>query len=101
MIQFVSLPEYLRAGDCLVLNNTKVFPARLIGERVPSGGSVEVLLVREIEPDLWEALARPARRLRVGARISFGDGKARRQSVTAANDDGTRVIQFEPREASL
>jgi S-adenosylmethionine:tRNA ribosyltransferase-isomerase len=94
--QFLSLPKYLRAGDCLVLNNTKVFPARLIGERVPSGGTTEVLLLREIEPNLWQVLARPARRLRIATRINFGDGRLQ-ATVTAANDDGTRLIQFEPR----
>jgi S-adenosylmethionine:tRNA ribosyltransferase-isomerase len=98
--QFISLPKYLRAGDCLVLNNTKVFPARLIGERVPSGGTTEVLLLREIKPNLWQVLARPARRLRIGTRISFGDGRLQ-AIVTAANDDGTRLIQFEPRDNFL
>jgi S-adenosylmethionine:tRNA ribosyltransferase-isomerase len=93
--QFVSLLKYLRAGDCLVLNNTRVFPARLLGERVPGGGTTEVLLLREIEPNLWQVLARPARRLRIGARISFGDGRLQ-AIVTAANDDGTRLIQFKP-----
>lgn len=95
--QFVSLPRFLRVGDCLVLNNTKVFPARLMGERVPGGGTTEVLLLREIEPNLWQVLARPARRLRIGARISFGDGRLQ-ATVTAANEDGTRLIQFEPRD---
>ena len=98
--QFVSLPKYLRAGDCLVLNNTKVFPARLMGERVPSGGTTEVLLLREVEPNLWQVLARPARRLRIGARISFGNGRLQ-ATVTAANEDGTRLIQFEPRDDFL
>ena len=98
--QFVSLPKHLRAGDCLVLNNTKVFPARLIGERVPSGGAIEALLLREVEPNLWQVLARPARRLRIGAKISFGDGRLQ-ATVTAANEDGTRLIQFEPRDDFL
>jgi len=93
--QFVSLPTYLRAPDCLVLNNTKVFPARLIGRRVPSGGTVEVLLLREIDADVWQVLARPARRLRVGARVSFGQTLIE-AVVTAVNNDGTRVIHFEP-----
>lgn len=95
--QFVSLPKYLRAGDCLVLNNTKVFPARLIGERVPSGGTIEVLLLREIESGVWQVLARPARRLRVGARISFGAGTLE-AVVTAVEDGGARVLQFEQPE---
>jgi S-adenosylmethionine:tRNA ribosyltransferase-isomerase len=98
--QFLSLPKYIRPGDCLVLNNTKVFPARLVGERVPSGGATEVLLLHEIKPDLWQVLARPARRLRVGTRISFGDGRLQ-ATVTAAKDDGTRLIQFEPRDNLL
>jgi S-adenosylmethionine:tRNA ribosyltransferase-isomerase len=98
--QFVSLPKYLRARDCLVMNNTKVFPARLMGERVPSGGTSEVLLLREIEPNLWQVLARPARRLRIGARISFGDGRLQ-ATVTAANEDGTRLIQFEAQDNLL
>ena len=93
--QFLSLPKYLHAGDCLVLNNTKVFPARLMGERVPSGGTTEVLLLREIEPNLWQVLARPARRLRIGSGITFGNGRLQ-GIVTAANEDGTRLIQFEP-----
>ena len=98
--QFLSLPKYLRPGDCLVLNNTKVFPARLIGERVPSGGTTELLLLREIKPSLWQVLARPARRLRVGTRISFRDDRLQ-ATVTAAHDDGTRLIQFEPRDNLL
>ena len=61
---FASLPGCLRANDVLVLNNTRVFPARLLGERSPSGGAVELLLLREIEPNVWTALTWPARRLR-------------------------------------
>jgi len=71
--KFGLLPEYLRAGDVVVVNNTRVFPARLIGQREPSGGRVEVLLVREVEPAVWEALVRPAQRLKAGARLRFGD----------------------------
>ena len=73
--QFTSFPEYLRASDTLVLNNTRVFPARLAGERSPSGGAVELLLIREVEPNVWEALARPARRLRQDSRIVFGGSR--------------------------
>ena len=98
--QFVSLPKYLRAGDCLVLNNTRVFPARLVGKRVPSGGRTELLLLREIESNLWQVLARPARRLRAGSKISFGDGRLQ-GTVTATNEDGTRLIQFEPSDNFL
>lgn len=92
--KFASLPGYLRAGDCLVLNNTKVFPARLVGERTPTGGTVEILLLRETGAGVWQVLARPARRLRPGERVSFGDGRLQ-ATVTAAYDDGSREIRFD------
>jgi len=69
--QFSRLGEYLRTGDVLVLNNTKVFPARLLGHRVPSGGAVECLLLREVEGDVWEALVHPGQKLQPGARMLF------------------------------
>jgi S-adenosylmethionine:tRNA ribosyltransferase-isomerase len=91
---FTSLPDQLRLHDILVLNNTKVFPARLVGERIPTGGSVEFLLLNELETNVWRVLARPARRLRVGARISFGNESLEAEVINAA-DDGTRIIRFE------
>jgi S-adenosylmethionine:tRNA ribosyltransferase-isomerase len=91
---FASLPDSLRANDVLVLNNTRVFPARLLGERSPSGGAVELLLLREIEPNVWSALARPARRLRTGSRITFCEGKLRAKVIESL-DDGVRVLRFE------
>lgn len=94
---FASLPDQLHPNDVVVLNNTKVFPARLMGERVPTGGSVEVLLLREVEPDLWQVLARPAKRLRPGQQISFG-GSRLQAEVIAAAEDATRVIRFEKKE---
>jgi S-adenosylmethionine:tRNA ribosyltransferase-isomerase len=98
--QFLSLPDYLQAGDCLVVNNTKVFPARLLGRRIPTGGNVEVLLLTEIKPLTWQVLARPARRLRSGSRIEFGHSKLR-ATVVAENKDGTRAIEFDHREDFL
>ncbi len=68
---FRELPQKFESGDLLVINNTRVFPARLIGRRAPSGGRVEILLVRELEPDLWEALVKPGRRLGKGDEVSF------------------------------
>jgi S-adenosylmethionine:tRNA ribosyltransferase-isomerase len=91
---FASLPDCLSANDVLVLNNTRVFPARLLGERAPSGGAVELLLLREIEPNVWSALARPARRLRTGTQITFCEGKLRAEVIESL-DDGVRVIRFE------
>lgn len=91
---FSDLPSFVRAGDCIVFNNTRVFPARLVGAREPSGGRVEIFLLREIEPQVWETLARPARRLQKGTRLNFGDGQLRAE-VTAATDEGRRVVRFE------
>ena len=93
---FSSLPRFLRAGDCLVLNNTKVFPARLLGKRLPTGGAVELLLLREVGSGVWQTLARPARRLQLGTRIGFG-GKLK-ATVTGVNEDGTREIEFDRRD---
>lgn len=92
--QFALLPEYLKAGDALVLNNTRVFPARLQGRRLPSGGAVELLLIRAVESNVWEALTRPARRLRKGARVVFGDSRLQAEVVESL-DHGIRLIKFE------
>jgi S-adenosylmethionine:tRNA ribosyltransferase-isomerase len=92
--QFAELPSYVRAGDVLVINNTRVFPARLVGRREPTGGRVELFLVRELEPMVWETLARPARRLQTGARVSFGDGRLRAEVIELL-DEGRRAVRFE------
>ncbi len=91
---FTSLLDHVRANDVLVLNNTRVFPARLIGERSPSGGAVELLLLREIESNVWSALARPARRLRTGEQIRFGKTQLKAEVIESLAD-GVRVIRFE------
>ncbi|HKO97703.1 MAG TPA: tRNA preQ1(34) S-adenosylmethionine ribosyltransferase-isomerase QueA [Pyrinomonadaceae bacterium] len=70
--EFRSFPDYVQQNDVVVVNNTRVFPARLIGQRDPSGGRVEVLLTREIEPTIWEGLVRPAQRMKIGSRLRFG-----------------------------
>ena len=95
---FASIPEYLRADDVLVLNDTRVFPARLEGKRVPSGGAVELLLLREIEPYLWECLTRPARRLVTGARVVLGNSNLYGEVVESA-DNGLRLVRFESEES--
>jgi S-adenosylmethionine:tRNA ribosyltransferase-isomerase len=91
--QFSSIREYLQPTDVLVLNNTRVFPARLLGRRDPSGGRVEVLLVRQVEPMLWETLARPGNRLKPGTRLQFGDSRLRAEVVGRAGE-GLRVLRF-------
>ena len=71
---FYDLPSLLRPGDCLVLNDSRVLPARLIGRREPGGGAAEVLLLIDRGEKVWECLVRPGRRLKAGTRLSFGDG---------------------------
>jgi len=92
--RFELFPEYIRPGDVVVVNNTRVFPARLIGRRESSGGRVEVLLARQLEGAIWEALVRPAKRLKVGARLSFGDSKLRAE-VLGCSPKGIRLLRFE------
>ena len=72
---FYELPDFLRAGDCLILNNSRVLPARLLGRRLPGGGACEVLLLQDKGDKVWECLVRPGKHLREGARVSFGDGE--------------------------
>lgn len=91
--RFIDFPNFLRETDILVLNNTRVFPARLLGEK-ETGASVELFLIREIENQVWETLARPARRLRIGTGISFGDGKLWAE-VLEKTDEGRLVVRFE------
>lgn len=95
---FLALPEYLRAGDLLVVNNTRVFPARLVGRRDPSGGQVELFLIREEAKGVWEALARPARRLSIGSRVEFGDGRLTGVIVEEL-EEGRRLVRFSPAES--
>jgi S-adenosylmethionine:tRNA ribosyltransferase-isomerase len=90
---FSSFPELIRPGDVVVINNTRVFPARLLGQRDPSGGRVEVLLLRETEPSIWEALVRPAQRLNEGAQVRFGDSSLRAE-VIACSTGGVRTLKF-------
>jgi S-adenosylmethionine:tRNA ribosyltransferase-isomerase len=94
---FSEFPAELREGDTVVVNNTRVFPARLVGRREPTGGRVELLLVGRREDfgeDAWEVLARPARRLEAGARLTFGDGRLRAEALSATEDGARRVVRF-------
>ena len=72
---FYDLPEYLRPGDCLVLNNSRVLPARLLGQRMPGGGACEVLLLIDRGNKTWECLVRPGKKMRKGTQLSFGNGE--------------------------
>ena len=90
---FSRLPEYLRAGDCLVMNDSRVLPARLIGHRA-TGGAVEVLLLTDLGGGVWECLTRPGRKTPVGTRLFFGDGELQGEVVEAVSD-GNKRIRFE------
>ena len=90
--RFHDLPEYLLPGDCLILNDSRVIPARLFGVR-PSGGAVEVVLLRELDGGRWECLSRPGRKMREGTEVSFGDGELT-AVVERVLPDGNRVLRF-------
>lgn len=90
---FYELPSLLQPGDCLVLNDSRVLPARLIGRR-ESGGAAEVLLLTDKGDKTWECLVRPGRKLREGARVAFGDG-ALTAEVVKALPDGNRLVRFD------
>ena len=88
---FYDIIDYLNSGDTLVLNDTKVLPARLIGEKMSTKAVIEVLLLKNKENDIWETLVKPARRIHVGDVISFGDGLLK-LICTEVKDEGIRVF---------
>lgn len=90
---FKDIIEYLNPGDCLVINNTKVIPARLYGKK-DTGANVEVLILKQIEKDIWEAIVRPGSKLKNGAKIIFGDGILKAE-VLDVLENGNRKIKFE------
>ena len=92
--KFTDIVEYLNEGDCLVLNNTKVIPARLMGTKAETGAAVEVLLLKRREKDIWETLVKPGKKAREGAVIHFGGGLLTGK-VLGVVDEGNRLIQFE------
>ncbi len=95
--RFRDLPEYLHPGDLLVLNDTRVIPARLLGRKAGTGGGAEVLLLQSTGSDIWEALARPGRRLKPGAVIVFGDDELRAE-VLHETPTGGRIVRLFPGE---
>ena len=90
---FTDIVEYLKPGDCLVRNNTKVIPARLYGTRVDTGATIELLLLKRMENDVWETLVKPGKKARQGAVISFGDAILTGEIIDV-KEDGNRLIQF-------
>ena len=90
---FYDIVEYLRPGDCLVMNDSRVLPARLLGHR-PSGGAVEVLLLRDLGDNRWECLCKPGRKMQVGNEVIFGSGELT-AVVREVREDGNRVVEFQ------
>lgn len=92
-LSFMDIKRFLKAGDCLVLNDTKVIPARLLGHKEGTGGAVEILLLKRHEGDVWETLVKPGKKCRPGARIVFGDGRLTCE-VEAMAEEGNRLVRF-------
>ncbi|MEH7332741.1 tRNA preQ1(34) S-adenosylmethionine ribosyltransferase-isomerase QueA [Neobacillus drentensis] len=90
---FKNIIEYLREGDCLVLNDTRVLPARLFGVKQDTGAKIEVLLLKQLEGDQWETLVKPAKRVKEGTEIQFGDGLLK-AVCTGTSEHGGRVLEF-------
>ncbi len=90
---FYDIIDYLNPGDCLVMNDSRVLPARLLGHR-PTGGAVEVLLLRDLGDNKWECLCKPGRKMQVGNEVLFGDG-ALKAVVSEVMDDGNRIVEFQ------
>lgn len=91
---FRNIVDYLHPGDCLVLNNTKVLPARLLGVKEDTGAAVEVLLLKRKEGNVWETLVKPGKKMRPGARVVFGDGLLEGEVIDVV-EEGNRLIRFE------
>lgn len=89
---FYDILEYLQPGDCLVMNDSRVLPARLLGHR-PSGGAVELLLLRDLGDKKWECLAKPGRKLQAGQQVVFGNGELT-ATVMEVQNDGNRIVEF-------
>lgn len=90
---FREITEYLEPGDCLVLNDTKVIPARLIGSKVGTDAKIEILLLKRMENDVWETLVKPGKKAKVGAKISFGEGLLTGE-VVGIVEEGNRLVKF-------
>ena len=90
---FKNIIDYLNPGDCIVLNNTRVIPARLIGEKLETGGKIEFLLLKRIDKDTWQSLVKPGKKAKIGSKFSFGDKKLIGEVIDIA-EEGSRIIKF-------
>lgn len=90
---FKDLPEYLEAGDCLVINNTRVMPARLLGEKENTGGKIEFVLLKRLDTDVWEVILKPGRKAKIGSRFVFGNGLLKAE-ILDIGEEGNRIVKF-------
>ncbi len=90
---FREIGDYLEKGDCLVINDTKVIPARLIGSKIGTNAKIEILLLKRKENNIWETLVKPGKKAKVGAKISFGDGLLVGEVIDVV-EEGNRLVQF-------
>ena len=90
---FRNIVDYLYPGDCLVLNNTKVLPARVLGQKEDTGAAVEILLLKRRDKDVWETLVKPGKKMRPGAKVVFGDGRLRAEVIDVM-EEGNRLVRF-------
>ncbi len=90
---FKDITELLKTGDCLVLNNTRVIPARLLGNKEDTGGKIEFVLLKKIEQDIWEVILKPGRKAKIGTKFSFGDGVLKAEIIDIL-DEGNRLVKF-------
>lgn len=91
---FKDIIDYLEQGDCLVLNDTRVLPARLIGSKEGTGGKIEFLLLKRVDKDTWETLVKPGKRAQIGTKFVFGDGELKAE-VVGLGEEGSRIVKFE------
>ena len=91
---FYDILDYVNPGDCLVINDTKVIPARLMGVKEDTGASIEVLLLKRKEEKVWETLVKPGKKMKIGARVSFGDGLLMGEVIDIV-EEGNRIVRFE------
>ena len=91
---FYDILDYLKEGDCLVLNNSKVLPARLHGIKENTGAKVEFLLIKRIEGDSWETMVKPGKRLKPGDRVVFSEKPLLKAKIMDYGEDGTRIVEF-------
>jgi len=92
--RFKDIVEYINKGDCLVLNDTRVIPARLLGEKEGTGGKIEFVLLKRINGDVWEVILKPGKKAKPGARFVFGNGELKAEVIEIV-EEGNRLVRFE------